>query len=101
MSRIRSFVGLAAAVLLVGTASLAQAQNAYIGILRGPADWSNVANWTPTSVAGGLTAASSTMVERQPSTADTSRTTPVSGSSISAAAARSRRHRRAGMDMST
>ena len=48
MNRSRSFAGLAVAVLLVGAASLAQAQNnmSYWN-QTGPADWSNAGNWTP------------------------------------------------------
>ena len=47
MSRIRSFVGLAAVVLLVGTASLVQAQS-YWNVASG--HWSVGDNWNPTGV---------------------------------------------------
>ena len=50
MSRIRNFAGLAAVVLLVGTASLAQAQGTgsyWNGSVSG--DWGNAANWTTAS----------------------------------------------------
>ena len=54
MSRIRSFAGLAAAVLLVGTASLAQAQtsNGYYWN-AGTAPWSNSNNWTSGAAPSG------------------------------------------------
>ena len=47
MSRSKTFAGLAVAVLLVGAASLAQAQNypSYYWNTSGPADWTS-ANWT-------------------------------------------------------
>ena len=52
MSRSRSFVGLAAAVLLVGAASLAQAQtNSNSWNTAGPADWTT-ANWTGFTMTG-------------------------------------------------
>ena len=65
MSRIRSFVGLAAVVLLVATASLAQAQNnASYWNVTGPAPWSDTAdNWASgtlsSSAARGSPAAAS------------------------------------------
>ena len=66
MNRVKSFVGLAAVVLLVGTASLAQAQRVYlescIGRLVRPGNWtastSDMPIWRQPS---------STMAGRQPS----------------------------------
>ena len=45
MNRIKTFAGLAAVVLLVGAASLAQAQNSYYWN-TGSDNWSNSANWS-------------------------------------------------------
>ena len=48
------FFGLAAAVLLVATASLAQAQNnALYWNTTGPAAWSNISNWLAGNFSGG------------------------------------------------
>ena len=52
MSRFRNFAGLAAIVLLVGTASLAQAQNSWFWNSSGP-NWSNAGNWTVAPATGG------------------------------------------------
>ena len=100
------FFGLAAAVLLMATASLAQAQNALYWNQTGSAAWSTSSQLDFHHLAGnGITkaAASSTMAERQPSPPETaSRTTPtapVMRPSLSAAAAPVSAAA-AGMDMS-
>ena len=54
MSRIRSFAGLAATVLLVGTASLAQATNGSYWNNTGTDDWSNPADWTPSTISRAI-----------------------------------------------
>ena len=67
MGRIKSFAGLAAAVmLLVGAASLAQAQSTDYWIPTGSGDWGDTNNnWS--LLAAARTAASSIMAERRPS----------------------------------
>ena len=52
MSSVRNFVGMAAAVLLVGAASLAQAQTGLYWTNNGTAAWSGSANWTPGTFLG-------------------------------------------------
>ena len=53
MSRIRCFAGLAAVAVLVGAASLAQAQNWSVP----SGNWSNPNNWSPAGVPNNESAA--------------------------------------------
>ena len=52
MNRINRFLGMAAGVLVLGTASLAQGQAWYWNV-TGPADWTNVTNWNISDSFGG------------------------------------------------
>ena len=74
MSRSRFFAGLAAAVLLVGAASLAQAQNypSYYWNTTGPADWTS-ANWTIDGDSNYFNGASVIIMAERPTSARASR----------------------------
>ena len=54
MNRVNSFLGLAVAMLVAGTASLAQAQNSWYWNGNGP-NWANTANWSILPANGSLT----------------------------------------------